>query len=89
MEEGKPVSNLSFSDDNLSASQNTKGGGTKVLTVLLCTQGTVSFWGFFCQVKLVLMQVVHLILKMPLPCCFWLLACHHLIIFWARQGLNA
>lgn len=61
-----------------------------MLTVLVFTQGTV-WWGFFVcvEVKLVLMKVVHLILKMTLPYSFWLLACHHLIIFWARQGLNA
>lgn len=43
---------------------------------------------FFVEVKLELMKVVHLILKMPLPYRFWLLSCHHLIIFWARQDLN-
>lgn len=43
---------------------------------------------FFVEVKLELMKVVHLILKMPLPYHFWLLACHHLIIFWARQDLK-
>lgn len=34
------------------------------------------------------MKVVDLILQVPLPYCFWLLARHHLIIFRARWDLN-